>query len=232
MPENGVRGWLAKFVAERIVGLMIGGAVGLASLVTAGLWAYLREELPLSVIIILSAPAFGIVTLAAFGCIRIYVDLTSKRASLAIEYDPKQNLLDMGQNSSDIRLFVRNTSTKHDAKNLRVRIERLVAVGAPRAHPQAGQFNNVGMQLERFKQGDNLAAHENVEIKGPVTFPSNKDFFFRTDEPQATAGRYYCRPGTYRMTVFAIADNADPVRANFIVSEENGSLKMDWDRAA
>ena len=95
-----------------------------------------------------------------------------------IEYDPKVNLLPTYNDSSDVRLFVRNTSPRHPAEKLRVKIERLVAIGAASADPQAGQFNNVLMQLERFRNGeDSLPAHENVEIMGPVTYASNNSCF-------------------------------------------------------
>ena len=64
-----------------------------------------------------------------------------------------------------------------------------------RWHVEAGS----GGELERFEQGQDLPAHENVEIFGPVTYASNKQFFFRSSEPKAIAGQYLCKPGTYRM---------------------------------
>jgi hypothetical protein len=205
--------------------------IGATVFLAVGIWGQI-QGLPLSVcamFVLLGGPAALLALL--WGTV-IYKDQFSKRAELVIEYDPKANLLPMHNNSSDIRYFVRNKSPKHAAQKLRVKIERLVAIGSDTAHPQAGQFNNVLTKLERFTHGkDDLPAHENVEVMGPVTYASNKDFFFRTDEPVAVQGRYYCTPGTYRMTVFATADNADPVRANFVVCERNGALYMDWERA-
>jgi hypothetical protein len=191
------------------------------------------QGVPISIIAMIAMAGCPLCSCTILGSIWLYRELNSNRAELVIEYDPNVNLLPMGNSSSDVRLFVRNKSPRHAAAKLRVKIERLIAIGTTSADPQAGQFNNVLMKLERFKHGeDNLPPHENVEIMGPVTFASNKDFFFRSDEPAATQGRYYCKPGTYRMTVFAIADNADPARATFIVSEKNGSLYMEWDKAA
>jgi hypothetical protein len=219
---------LAKEIGKKIAG----GIVLVAGFLGVSLWAYIAGARPYLIAMYLSV-GFPVATLALLSILIAWRNLTDKRASLAIEYDPKFNLLPMGMNASDVRLFVRNKSHRHAAQRLRVKVERLIPIGENGADPQAGQFNNFLAKLERFEHGkDDLPAHENVEVMGPVTYASNKDFFFRSDEPAATQGRYYCKPGTYRMTLFAIADNADPVRGQFIVSEKNGALHMEWEKDA
>jgi hypothetical protein len=85
-------------------------------------------------------------------------------------------------------------------------------VADDRAHPQAAQFNTVRLKVERGKQGMELPPRDNVEILGPVTYASNKNFHFRSEETALNCpeeASYVCEPGRqYHMRIVARADNA------------------------
>lgn len=228
---SGFAAKILKNLKDELAKKAVAWGFWIISWAATSIWAYVQGVRP-SVIAMFVLSGGPVATAAGLYSIGRYKELTSRRAVLRIAYDPTRNHFEKGYGASDARVFVHNDSPKNPARNLRVRISRMEEIGVDRAHPQAAQFNNVPMKIERGFQGMKLPPLDNVEVFGPVTYASNKTFNFPAEEknPNGTPAVYCCENHKrFRMTVVATANNADPAYGAFTIFEQDGVMRMDWD---
>jgi hypothetical protein len=228
---DGFLGSTLEKLKGELSGRLVAIVVSIIAVLATSALAYL-QDVRSSVIAMFVLTVGPIATACTLYSIGRYKELTANRAKLRLAYDPSRNYFARGNGAAEARMFIHNDSPKHAAINLRVRLSRMEAVGSKTAHPQAAQFNNVVLKLERGQQGMTLRPLDDVEVMGPLTFPSNKNFHFQTEEKSLTnmPAMYFCdNDSRFRMTIVATADNADPESGAFLVYEKDGVMQMEWD---